>query len=171
MDYYGVPCKILPTLFPERRSAVVPRPIEGTLLVSTSELGGTIWGPPEQNPYLQLWHEKPVTNLGGHTLVFQGRFDMPLLSALSRVNNAQILADKGRFDRALAEARSVVEMAPQSVQAHLVFAEILAQAKQYSQARQEFSEAIRLAEMGEVGYYRIQVYLARKAYAKLDSAP
>jgi hypothetical protein len=87
--------------------------------ISTSVLAGTIWGPPELNSYGPLWHEKPIANLGGHTLVFEGRFDLPLLTASSHSIEAQILASQGRLDEALAEARAAVEMAPQRMQAHL----------------------------------------------------
>jgi len=133
-------------------------------------LAGTIWGPPELNSYGPLWHEKPIANLGGHTLVFEGRFDLPLLTASSHSIEAQILASQGRLDEALAEARAAVEMAPQRMQAHLTLAQVLTRAKQFPQARVEYSEAIRLAEMGETGYYRIPIYAARKGLAALDTA-
>jgi tetratricopeptide (TPR) repeat protein len=138
--------------------------------ISTSVLAGTIWGPPELNSYGPLWHEKPIANLGGHTLVFEGRFDLPLLTASSHSIEAQILASQGRLDEALAEARAAVEMAPQRMQAHLTLAQVLTRAKQFPQARVEYSEAIRLAEMGETRYYRIPIYAARKGLAALDSA-
>jgi len=172
LDYYGIPCKSFPggSAFASKRFAVVPSPVEGTLLISTSQLSGISWGPPELNPYGPLWHVKPVTNLGGHTLIFQGRFDLPLLSASSHSTEAQILASQGRLDEALAEARAAVEMAPQRMQAHLTLAQVLTRANQFPQARVEYSEAIRLAEIGETGYYRIPIYTARKGLTALASA-
>ena len=119
LDYYGIPCKILTAFSPQKRSAAAPRPLEGTLLISTSVLAGTVSDPPELNPYGPLWHEEPVANLGGHTLVFQGRFDLPLLSAAGLSTQAQILASQGRLDEALAEARTAVGMAPQRMQTHI----------------------------------------------------
>jgi len=116
LAYYGISCKVLPALSPRKGSAVVPRPVEGTLLVSTSVMAGAMWGPPELNPYGPLWHEKPSANLGGHTLVFQGRFDLLLLSAASHSIEAQGLASQGHLDDALVEARIAVEMAPQQMQ-------------------------------------------------------
>jgi len=82
-----------------------------------------------------FWHEKPVANLGGHTLIFEGRFDQPLLSAASHSTQTQILASQGRLDEAQAEARTAVEMAPQRMQAHLTLAQVLIRAKQFPQAR------------------------------------
>jgi tetratricopeptide (TPR) repeat protein len=172
LDYYGIPCKSFPggSAFASKRFAVVPSPVEGTLLISTSQLSGISWGPPELNPYGPLWHVKPVTNLGGHTLIFQGHFDLPLLSASSHSTEAQILASHGRLDEALAEARAAVEIAPQSMQAHLTLAQVLTRAKQFPQARMEYREALRLAEMGDSRYYRIPIFAARKGLAALDSA-
>jgi len=172
LDYYGMPCNSFPgvSAFVSKRFAVVPSPVDGTLLISTSQLSGISWGPPELNPYGPLWRVKPVTNLGGHTLIFQGRFDLPLLSAASHSTEAQILASQGRLDEALAEARAAVEMAPQCMQVHLTLAQVLTRAKQFPQARVEYSEAIRLAEIGETGYYRIPIYTARKGLTALASA-
>jgi hypothetical protein len=172
LDYYGVPCKSFPgvSTFVSKRFAVVPSPVEGTLLISASQLAGVSWGPPELNPYSPLWHVKPVANLGGHTLVFQGRFDLPLLSAASHSTEAQILSSQGHMDEALAEAHAAVEMAPQRMEAHLTLAQVLTRAKQVPQARVEYSEAIRLGETGETGYYRIPIYAARKGLAALNSA-
>jgi hypothetical protein len=172
LDYNGIPCKSFPgvSAFVSNRFAVVPSPVEGTLLISTSQLSGMSWGPPELNAYGPLWHEKPVANLGGHTLIFQGRFDLPLLSASSHSSQAQILASQGHLEEALAEAHAAVEMAPERMQAHLTLAQILIRAKQFPQARVEYSEAIRLAEMGDARYYRIPILAARKGLAALDSA-
>jgi len=172
LDYNGIPCKPFPgvSAFVSKRFAVVPSPVEGTLLISTSQLSGMSWGPPELNAYGPLWHEKPVANLGGHTLIFQGRFDLPLLSASSHSSQAQILASQGHLEEALAEAHAAVEMAPERMQAHLTLAQVLIRAKQFPQARVEYSEAIRLREMGDARYYRIPILTARKGLAALDSA-
>jgi hypothetical protein len=171
LDYYDVPCKSFPgaSAFTSNRFAIVPSPVEGTLLISTSQLSGMIWGPPELNPYGPLWHVKPVANLGGHTLIFQGRFDLPPLSAASHSTEAQVLASQGRLDEALAEARTAVEMAPQRMQCHLTLAQVLAKRKQLPEARAEYREAIRLAELGEPGYYRIPLWTARSELSALES--
>jgi hypothetical protein len=172
LDYYGIPCKSFPgvSAFVSKRFSVVPSPVEGTLLISTSQLSGVSWGAPELNPYDPLWHVKPVANLGGHTLIFEGRFDLPLLSAASHSTQAQILASQGRLDEAIAEARTGVAMAPQRMQAHLTLAQVLVRAKHVPEARAEYSEAIRLAERGDERYYRIPLYAARKGLAALDSS-
>jgi len=55
------------------------------------------------------------------------------------------------------------------MQAHLTLAQLLNRAKQFPQARAEYTEAIRLAESGDERYYRIPIYAARKGLAALDS--
>jgi hypothetical protein len=170
LDYYGIPCKSFPgaSAFASKRFTVVPSPVEGTLLISTSQLSGMSWGPPELNLYGPLWHAKPVANLGGHTLIFQGSFDLPLLSAASYSRHAEVLASGGQLDNALSEARIGVAMTPERMQGHLTLAQVLSKRKQFSEARNEYREAIRLAELGEPGYYRIPLWIARSELTALD---
>jgi tetratricopeptide (TPR) repeat protein len=171
LDYYGIPCRNrFPDYFTSKRAVDVPRPVEGTLLISVFSFSGWASGPPELNPYAPLWHVKPVANLGGHTLVFQGRFDLPLLSAYSHSRMAQILAQQGHVDEALAAARSGMGMVPDDMYGHLTLAEILEQAKQFSEARLEYREAIRLGEARGEGYYWASIGAARGELAALDSS-
>ncbi|HEY6369152.1 MAG TPA: phospholipid carrier-dependent glycosyltransferase [Candidatus Sulfotelmatobacter sp.] len=171
LDYYSIPCKsfVGHLALPQKRFAVVPRPVEGTLLISATYFPGVFMGTPELNVFSPLWQVKPVANLGGQTLVFQGRFDLPLLAAASQSRQAEMLAAQGRLEEALAEARAAIEMAPERMQGHLTLAQILAKAKQIPQARVEFQEALRLAEAGGADYYRMPVYNARRGLAGLDS--
>ncbi|MGB2888972.1 MAG: glycosyltransferase family 39 protein [Candidatus Acidiferrales bacterium] len=169
VDYYGIPCRLM-AYFPNKRVAAIPRPFKGTLLVSVNELTGWQWGPPEFDPFGALRHVKPVANLGGHTLVDQGRFDLPLVSGESHSALAQILVSQGHVEEALVEARTGVEMAPQSMDTHLALAGALEQAKQLREARSEYLEAIRLAETQGEGYYWFSIAAARQGLAALDSS-
>jgi hypothetical protein len=171
LDYYGIPCSSrFPDYFTAKRAAVVPQPIEGTLLISVFTLSGWASGPAELNPYAPLWHMKPVANLGGHTLVFQGRFDLPLLTAASHSRMALIFAAQERLEEALTEARIGVKMDPQDMDNRLTLAEVLTQAKQYSEARSEYVEAIRLSEAQGTGYRWASIGAARSELAALDSS-
>jgi tetratricopeptide (TPR) repeat protein len=167
-DYYGVPCKVL-ALYPSKRAGAIPVPFEGTFLVSVSDFMGQQWGPPELNPFIPLHHVQPVARLGGHTLVFQGHFDLPVVSGESHASLAQLLMGQGRVEQALAEARTGVEMAPQMMDTHLALAQTLAQAKQLPEARAEYLEAIRLAEIQGEGYYWASISVARQQLAQLDT--
>jgi hypothetical protein len=168
LDYYDIPCsKRFPDYFTAKRAAVVPQPIEGTLLISVFTLSGWDSGPAELNPYAPLWHMKPVANLGGHTLVFQGSFDLPLLTASSHSRMAVLFAAQERSEEALVEARMGVKMDPLDMDNHLTLAEVLTQAKQYSEARSEYVEAIRLSEAQGTGYRWSSIGTARGELAAL----
>jgi hypothetical protein len=138
-------------------------------LISTTQLSGVSWGPPELNLFGPLWHVKAAANLRGHTLVFQGRFDLPLLSAASYSQHAAVLASGGQLDGALVDARVGVAISPDRMQGHLRLAQILAKRKELPEARAEYREAIRLAELGELGYYRSSLATARRELNALDS--
>ena len=94
-DYYGVPCKVL-AFYPSKRAGALPLPFKGTLIVSVSDFMGYAWGPPEIDPFGPLHHVPPVARLGGHSLVFQGHFDLPVASAETHSAMAQLLAGRGR---------------------------------------------------------------------------
>jgi Dolichyl-phosphate-mannose-protein mannosyltransferase len=167
-DYYGVPCKVL-ALYPSKRAGALPLPFEGTLIVSVADFMGYAWGPPEIDPFGTLHHVQPVARLGGHSLVFQGHFELPVPSAESHAAMAQILAGEGRVEEALAEARTGVALAPQAMDTHLSLAQILVQAKQLPSARTEYLESIRLAETQGEGYWWASIGVARQGLAQLNA--
>jgi hypothetical protein len=168
-DYYGVPCKVL-ALYRAKRAGALPLPFEGTLIVSVADFMGYAWGPPEMDPFGPLHHVQPIARLGGHSLVFQGHFDLPVPSAESHAAMAQILAGEGRMDEGLAEARMAVALAPQAIDTHLALAQILTQAKQLPAARAEYLESIRLAEDQGEGFWWAPIGAARQGLAQLDSS-
>jgi Dolichyl-phosphate-mannose-protein mannosyltransferase len=168
-DYYGVPCKVL-AVYPSKRAGALPLPFEGTLIVSVADFMGYAWGPPGIDPFGPLHHVQPIARLGGHSLVFQGHFDLPVASAESHSAMAQLLAGEGRMEEALAEARRGVALAPQAMDTHLALAQILVQARQLPMARAEYLESIRLAEVQGEGYWWGSIGPARMGLAQLDAA-
>ena len=147
--YYHLPCQIL-TVFSagiwERPLDEIPPVIQGTVLVSASEMSGQIWGPGELNPYEQFRTARPVACLAGSILVYQGSFQVPLASALSRLWNVAALANRGQFDAALAEARAAESLAPQSVNVQVVLGQALKAAGHSEESRQAFETALHLAQ-------------------------
>ncbi len=132
-------------------------------------LWGYAWGPPEIDPFGPLHHVQPVARLGGHSLVFQGHFDLPVVSAESHSAMAQLLAGEGRMEEALTEARTGVALAPQAMDTHLSLAQVLVQAKQLPAARVEYLESIRLAEAQGEGYWWGSIGPARQGLAQVDA--
>jgi tetratricopeptide (TPR) repeat protein len=150
-NYYGIPCKPLPTAdslgLNERIDA--PASIDGTVLVSASDLSGFEFGPGTLNPYEQFKQLKPTAVIGREVFVFDGHFDIPLASALSRVQEAQNLLAAGQVEQALAEAQGAVALAPESVQTRMVLGDVLAAAGRADEARAEYEKALQLAKTVE----------------------
>ena len=126
--YYELPCTLLTAssaVIWERPLGEIPPVIQGTVLVSATEMSGQAWGPGELNPYEQFRTARPVDCLAGSILVYQGSFQVPLASALSRLWKVVALANRGEFDAALAEARTAESLAPQSVDVQFVLGRVL----------------------------------------------
>jgi 4-amino-4-deoxy-L-arabinose transferase-like glycosyltransferase len=146
--YYRIPCRLLPQGL-QRRFAQplppVPGTIEGTVLISGSEADGDYWGPGALNPYRQFLERHPDDIIANSILVFRGKFEVPLLSAISHMSRAEQLASQRHLDEALAEARTAADLAPNSAEAQAVLGNILLQMKQTSDARLAFRNALAIA--------------------------
>jgi hypothetical protein len=146
--YYGIPCKPLPTintLWLNQRIEV-PASIDGPVLVSASNLSGFEFGPGPLNPYEQFKHLRPTAVVGGGVFVFDGHFEMPLASALGRVQMAQNLLTAGQVEQALSEAQSATALAPEAVQTRLMLGDALAASGRPEEARAEYEKALSLAK-------------------------
>ena len=146
--YYGIPCKPLPTintLWLNQRIEV-PASIDGPVLISASNLAGFEFGPGPLNPYEQFKSLSPTAVVGGGVFVFDGRFEVPLASALSRVQKAGTLLAAGQIEQALSEALSAVALAPEAVQTRLMLGDVLAASGRTEEARAEYEKALSLAK-------------------------
>ncbi|HEV7893227.1 MAG TPA: glycosyltransferase family 39 protein [Pyrinomonadaceae bacterium] len=146
--YYGIPCKPLPTintLWLNQRIEV-PASIDGLVLVSASNLSGFEFGPGPLNPYEQFKQLRPTAIVGGGVFVFDGRFEVPLASALSRVQTAQNLLAAGQTEQALSEAQAAVALAPEAVQTRMMLGDVLAASGRREEARAEYEKALSLAK-------------------------
>jgi len=149
--YYGIPCKPLPTintLWLNQRIEV-PASIDGPVLVSASNLSGFEFGPGPLNPYEQFKRLRPTAVIGRGVFVFDGRFDVPLLSAISRVQKSHNLLAEGQVEQALSEAQAAVALAPEDVQARLMLGDVLAALGCKEEARAEYERALSLAKTVE----------------------
>lgn len=146
--YYGIPCKPLPTintLWLNQRIEV-PASIDGPVLVSASNLSGFEFGPGPLNPYEQFKQIRPTAVIGRGVFVFDGRFDVPLVSALGRVQNAHNLLAAGQAEQALAEAQAALALAPEAVQTRIMLGDVLAATGRPAEARAEYEKALSLAK-------------------------
>lgn len=146
--YYGIPCKPLPTintLWLNQRIEV-PATLDGPVLISASNLAGFEFGPGTLNPYEQFKSLRPTAVIGGGVFVFDGRFEVPLASALSRVQKSNNLLVAEQVEQALSEAQAAVALAPDSVQARMMLGDVLAASGHPAEARAEYEKALSLAK-------------------------
>ncbi len=160
------PCRFLSdSVFqrsPSRMPDPVPPVIEGTVLISVSNL------PPRGGPeYLALAQSEPAAQIGGTIFVYRDRVELPLVAGLNRIVRANFLASKKQFDEAIAEARIGAEFAPRDPRVHLGIGLILTQAGRRDDARQEFETALELAK-AEPTLFRNTEVRASQELKKLD---
>jgi len=146
-SYYGIPCKPLPTISTLWLNTAidVPTSINGPVLISASNLSGVEFGPGSLDPYGQFKSLKPTAVIDNGVFVFDGKFDMPLAAAISKVQKAQNLAGAKQLDQALQEAQAAVALAPDSIQTQLAVGDILREMGQPQQARPLYEKALQLA--------------------------
>jgi tetratricopeptide (TPR) repeat protein len=147
-SYYGIPCKPLPTLNTLwlNEQIEVPNSIDGPVLISASNLSGLEFGPGPLDPYGQFKSIQPTAVIDFGVFVFDGRFDMSLAAAISKVQKAQNLAAAKHLDQALQEAEAAIALAPDSINTQLALGDILLELGQPLQARARYERALELAK-------------------------
>ena len=146
--YYGIPCKPLPTINTLwlNEPIDVPTSLDGPVLISASNLSGVEFGPGPLDPYGQFKLLKPTAVIDRGVFVFDGKFDLPLAAAISKVQKAQNLAQSKQLDQALHEAQAAVALAPDSIHTQLALGDILFAMGQPQQARASYERALELAK-------------------------
>ena len=146
--YYGIPCKPLVSAWVLRGFPLlgqVPPTINGTVLISATEMAGRNWQPDTLNPYAQFSRLQPDAKPGNIVLVYRGTFDVPLLSAYSHSFTARRLVDEGKMAEALAEAQEAVKLAPDSANIQAELGLTLMAAGRIQEGQQINATALRLA--------------------------
>jgi 4-amino-4-deoxy-L-arabinose transferase-like glycosyltransferase len=147
-SYYGIPCKQLPTISTLwlNEKIDVPELIDGPILVSASNLSSVEFGPGVLDPYAQFKHRPPTAVIDHGVFVFDGQFQLPLASALGRIQKAHGFLAEKRMQEALTEAQAAVALAPDSVQTQLTLGDVLRETGQTEQARASYQKALELAK-------------------------
>ncbi len=125
---------------------MIPEQIDGTVLISATELSGEFWGPGSLNPYAPFQQMQPDDVIGGGILVFRGRFNLPLVSAFSHEMAAIRFPLFRIFERALTEAQTAVALAPDDANGQALLGDALMQLQQKDDARKAYSRALVLAK-------------------------
>ena len=145
---YGVNCKRLPTgssLSWFRLPMDVPPVIDGTVLISDSDLEGVESGDGPLNWFEPFREVKPVATIQQGVYVYQGRFAVPLMSALVDVRKTSDLSQAGQPAAALTMAEQAVALAPGSALTQINLADTLTAQKQWSEAILHYQLADELA--------------------------
>jgi tetratricopeptide (TPR) repeat protein len=147
LGYYGIPCRELPTLdgFWLKEVPQVPAEIEGTVVISAGVLSGFEAGPGPLHPYGVFESSTPVAQIDGGLLVYEGRFAIPLASALARAEKAEAELAAGRPEVAAEDARQAVALAPSAVKPSVVLGDALVALGRPDEARPVYEAALRSA--------------------------
>jgi tetratricopeptide (TPR) repeat protein len=146
---YGVNCKRLPTgssLWWFQLPMNVPPVIDGTILISDSDLEGTESGDGPLNYYNPFRATKPVAVIQHGVYVYQGQFAVSLMSALVDVRTSSNLFDEGHKAEALQIAQTAVELAPQSSTTQVNVADMLLAHQDWSEALSHYERAAEIAQ-------------------------
>lgn len=150
---YGIPCKMLPTpdtIF-EKVQVEVPAVIDGSVLISAGDLNGFELGSRVLNPYEGFRELKPTAFIQDGVFVFDGRFAVPLASALSHVQRSEMALKKGDVAGALQEAKVGESVAPGFVQTEMALGNAELAAGQLLEARAAYARASMKIETMEPG--------------------
>src|SRR4030095_13186083 len=138
----------------------VPPVIEGTIVVNERDippLGG--------DEYLPIIKSQPIAFIGGNIFVYQGRFEVPLVAAMSRVHRSCYFLRMNDVDEAISEGRQAAELGPDDPRTHLALGLALARSRQKEEARSELDRAAELAKADV--RFRNQEVRARQELARM----
>lgn len=159
-SYYGIPCKPLITAdslyFDSPHD--VPSAIDGPVLMSAGVLSGFEFGPGALNPYEQFKSLTPAATIDYSVFVFNGHFEIPLASALSHTQKAQILLAQKRYPEALAEAQQAESLAPDSAVVNDTIGRALEANGGYDEAHAYFEKALMLARTVEPRFQEARLH-------------
>jgi 4-amino-4-deoxy-L-arabinose transferase-like glycosyltransferase len=158
--YYGIRCKPLLSGFAHAiglGAAPVPSTLRGTVLVSTTDTSGLLWGPDEMNPYKIFRDRAPDATIGNIILVYRGSFDVPLLAGEMNAAAASTLLRQGRIAEALTMAQAAAQQAPDSAEVNAVLGRALLASHHVPEGRQAIATALQLAQTKHPEYQKYLV--------------
>jgi tetratricopeptide (TPR) repeat protein len=151
---FQIPCKPLPTFFSTlsgKPQPPVSAQIQGPVFVSSEEMVGSFWGPPDMNPYLDFSAIQPSRVIGGEILEFEGSFAVKRIAATSEFAAASTLLP-GQPKEALAHAKQAVALDPGSLYAHETLSAAYAMNRQPEEAMREYQTALQLYKAVDPAY-------------------
>jgi 4-amino-4-deoxy-L-arabinose transferase-like glycosyltransferase len=157
LAYYGIPCKPLLSAFSHLvgfGAAPIPPTISGTVLVSSTETDGILWGPGNLNPYGPFRDRTPDATIGNIIFVYRDTFNVPLLAAETNASAATGLLRQGRLPQALALAQVAAQQAPDSADINALLGQILLASGRTAEGQQAIATALHLAQTNHPEYQK-----------------
>lgn len=138
------PCRVMPSnlriMISRFPIEPVPPVAEGTFFVSIVEM------PPRGGgEYSPIVASEPVAVIGGNIFVHRGRFEIPLVAAMSHAHRSGAFLRMNRIDEAIAEARTAIEFGQNDPRTHLALGLALARKGTFDEARHELETAAAFA--------------------------
>jgi hypothetical protein len=155
--YYGIRCKPLISAYGHffgMGGPLIPSTITGTVLLSSTDASGLIWGPSDMNPYQSFFDRQPDDKIGNIILVYRGTFNVPLLAAQTNSAAAISLLRQHRSSEALALAQIAANQAPNSAEINAVLGQALFASGKIPEGRQAIANALRLAQSNHPEYQK-----------------
>jgi hypothetical protein len=145
---YGIPCKRLPTTdsWYTHEQLAVPPVIHGTVFISASALNSFGYGAQELNAYQGFSNVKPIAYIQDGMFVFDGSFAVGQASALSHVQQTNILLEAGKKAEALTEAQAAVGLNPGGYREELAMGDALAAAGRKPEALVHYAKSLAVAK-------------------------
>jgi 4-amino-4-deoxy-L-arabinose transferase-like glycosyltransferase len=168
--YYHLPCKLLPDPFLRWWNIPIQIPPEnfhGVVLISATEIAAPYWGTTTLNPYNHFLQEKPVANIGGAILVYEGDIDLRRAAAIGHMYKAWDYIHAQNQEAAIQEALKAGEIAPDHPGPPFIVGYILAQAKRTEAARIQFEDCLKLAQADHPEFFSLWVEAAKAQLAIL----
>ena len=127
----------------------MPRAIDGPVLSSMGTLSGYETGPGALNPYDQFQRLQPSARIDHGIFVYDGRFEVPLASALPHVYKAWRLLREKQPEKALVEAQAAAATEPGAVRCQFALGDALRASGQAGEARAAYGRALAIAKTVE----------------------
>jgi tetratricopeptide (TPR) repeat protein len=139
------PCRVLPSnlriMLSRYPMDPIPPVAEGTFFISVVEM------PPRgADEYLPITNSEPVTVIGGNIFVYRGRFEIPLVAAMSHVHRSGAFLRMNSIDEAIAEARTALRLGENDPRTHLALGLALSKKGDVDEARSHLETAAALAK-------------------------
>jgi hypothetical protein len=165
--YYRLPCKMLPNPFLKGQDTIPPDSYHGVVLISGTNIAGSYFGTDALNPYGDFLKAKPVANIGGSILVYEGDIDLRRAAAIAHMFKAWEFFDAKNQEAAIQEALKAGELAPDHPGPPYIVGYILAQAHRTAAARAQLEDSLKLAEAAHPEFQPAWANAAKAQLARL----